>query len=219
MEEDTNFTIDDKADEEKKQPGKKKRTHSNFNFWAAFFGPFYYIYEGLWKKGLLLSSLAMILIMLVHLLFPRISISALSTGISVGVFGTMANIDLARKEESGETMWKELPAIFHQNWLVVILFVLTFIVYMATPMTSLSEIEDTSTGLVTEILHDHYGIPLEAVNVRIVEEVKSLENFYHAEAKLSNDSSVEVLIEYFPDDYYIEVFIPDEEILYLIGDI
>lgn len=200
----------------KRKANKEKRNKGNFNFWAAFFGIFYYIYKGLWKKGLLLTSLVVIILMIVELIFQRIAPSSLSTALSIGIFGSMANMDLQRKEQTGETMWKELPAIFHRNWAVLAITAIIFIVYMIIPVTPYAEIEDTSTELVTEILNEHYMIPLEAVDVEILDEIEGEENMYYANATLSDDSVVQIAIEYFPDGEYIEVFIPDQDILYLL---
>ncbi len=207
------------AVEENKQPKQNKQMKRNFNLWAALFGFLYYAYKGLWKKGLLLTSLTMIILTIIHLLFPRISLSALSTGVSVGVFGAMGNIDLNRKAEYGETMWKELPPIFHRNWAVIGLSVLIFILYMTIPSTPLPEMEDASTELVTEILTEHYQLPLEAVDVRILDEVEGVENLYNAQATLSNDLTVQISVEYFPESNYIEVFIPEEEMILLLNEI
>lgn len=199
----------------KNKKSKGRYNNQNFNFWAAFFGVFYYMYKGLWKKGFLLSVVFMIILMVIQILFPRAPISSLSTGISVSLFGSMANLDLRRKERDGETIWKELPSIFSLNWIVIGLTAVTLFIFIILPVTPYAEMEETSASLVSDILQDDLGLSLQAVDVKILDEVS--EDTFSAIATLSDDSVIHFSIEYYPDDEYIEVYIPDQETTNLLG--
>lgn len=186
---------------------------SNLNIWAAIFGPLYYIYKGLWKKALLLTSVILVIIGVVQWVFPTMSINGLSIGLNAGIYGTLANIDLNRKKRFKETVWKELPSIFNLNWMVIGVFVVSVIFSISTDSGSISEIEDASVDVVSQILQDRYDIPLEAVDVMILDETEGVENSYEARAILSNNSVINISIEYYPDRDNLYVFIPFEEVL------
>lgn len=186
---------------------------SNLNIWAAIFGPLYYIYKGLWKKALLLTSAILVIIGVVQWVFPTMSINGLSIGLNAGIYGTLANIDLNRKKRFKETVWKELPSIFNLNWMVIGVFVVSVIFSISTDSGSISEIEDASVDVVSQILQDRYDIPLEAVDVMILDETEGVENSYEARAILSNNSVINISIEYYPDRDNLYVFIPFEEVL------
>lgn len=194
---------------------QNKSIKGNFNVWAAILGPLYYIYKTMWKKGLLLSSLILIISGIAQWIFPTASLTWLSIGLNIGIYGGLANIDIERKKRFKETVWKELPPVFNNNWLVIIIFVLSFIFFISTDNGSISEIEDVSIDLVTQVLHNQYDIPLDAVDVMIVNEVEGAENTYDARATLSDSSVINILVEYVPDRDYIVVSIPYEEVLLL----
>lgn len=100
---------------------------SYFNGYAMVFGLFYYIEEGLWKKGLIIGSVSMVIGMMIRGLLPTHSftVSWLSFILNVGIFGVMGAIDKERKEQFDETMWKELPSFFNKSWVVMSVFLLT----------------------------------------------------------------------------------------------
>lgn len=188
---------------------------SNFNLWAAIFGPLYYIYKKMWRKALLLSSLVLIISGIAQWVFPTASLAWLSIGLNIGIYGGLANIDIERKKRFKETVWKELPTVFNNNWLIIIIFVLSFVFLISTDDSSISIIEDSSIDLVTQVLHNQYDIPLDAVDVMIVNEVKGVKNNYNAKATLSDSSVINILIEYYPDRDYIFVTVPYDEVLFL----
>ena len=187
----------------------------NFNIWAAIFGPLYYIYKGLWKKGLILSSLILIVIGVAELLFPTASLNWVTIGLNVGVYGALANFDINRKEQFNEKMWKELPPVFNLNWVVILIFAISFIFSIATDNGSTTEIEDASVDIVTDILHNQFNIPLDAIDVMIVNESETAENTYEARATLSNNTVINISIEYYPDKDNLYVYIPYEEVMYI----
>ncbi len=77
---------------------------TKINFLAFFFGIFYYIVKGMWKKGLTLLGIGFVFILIVDVLFGD-SISS-AAGIGVGaLFAAYANIDYYRKMVLGEDFW------------------------------------------------------------------------------------------------------------------
>ncbi|KFN91976.1 DUF2628 domain-containing protein [Tetragenococcus muriaticus] len=113
---------------------KSRANKGSFNFWAAFFGIFYYFYKGLWKKGLLLQSLLFILIGIVdrftiYLYLSYKASEILSLALGATLFGRMSTIDISRKQEESETMWKELPSIFNNGVVVIGVTVASVFIY------------------------------------------------------------------------------------------
>ncbi|MEK2536129.1 zinc-ribbon domain-containing protein [Tetragenococcus halophilus] len=97
--------------------------NEHFNIWSAIFGVFYYIYKGLWKKGLLLQSLVTLVIAFIQLFVPE---EAPLEWISVALFATRGPVDIRRKEQDNETMWKGMPVIFNKGFFVIAITVLCF---------------------------------------------------------------------------------------------
>lgn len=191
-----------------------------FNIWAALFGFAYYIYKGLWKKGMLLWSANLIISAIVNVVSSsfqyNIWLSLLTVSHAV-LFGLMAPYDLKRKEKYNETMWKVLPDIFKEGSTVIAAGVLSLFlaVYTLQIEPSLSEIEITSTEVTNDILLQE-GIFLSATNVTITNEV--YENLYEGYADLSNGETIRITIDYIPPrsfgdyDYYVYVEIPYTEL-------
>ena len=106
---------------------------SKIRLWAILFGPFYYIYKGLWKKGLLLyvsSLLFGIALAIVTGLFNwnEDTFATLQRLFLVCLYGKMGPSDVSRKEYSNEMMWKELPSIF-SNGIVVVVVTIVAVVF------------------------------------------------------------------------------------------
>lgn len=84
-----------------------------FNIWGGLFGLFYYLYYRMWKKGLVLTLISIVVSIAVQLILAIfISESTMdsigsfvSLGISVAIFGTRANIDLYKKYRQGDDGW------------------------------------------------------------------------------------------------------------------
>ncbi len=110
--------------------------------WAFLFRVLYYIYKGLWKKGLLLYSLGLILetilVFFTQLInwyengFIELLFIFLYGTMSPILFGVMGPIDVHRKEYSNETMWKEVPSVFSKGPVVIVvtIVVVTFSAYL-----------------------------------------------------------------------------------------
>lgn len=90
--------------------------NEHFNIWAGIFQVFYYIYKGLWKKGLLLQSLVALVTLFLQLFLPD---GFPSEVFGLAIFATMGPIDIRRKEQKNEIMWKEFSPIFHENYFVI----------------------------------------------------------------------------------------------------
>lgn len=100
---------------------------NNFNIWASLFGLIYYFYKGLWKKGLLLTSILLLVISFISFFVATNSFWLLAIILHIILFGYMANIDIKRKEENKEGMWKEAPDIFSKKIVPGIVIVSTVI--------------------------------------------------------------------------------------------
>jgi hypothetical protein len=77
--------------------------HLMFNFGAFFFGPIYYFYLGMWRKGLTWVSIAAA-ILAVAMGLPAAVTRALGIGLQV-LYASNANTDYYRKQIQGETFW------------------------------------------------------------------------------------------------------------------
>jgi hypothetical protein len=83
--------------------------HLRFNFGAFFFGPIYYFYLGMWRKGLtwvfVTATLSIaVAILAVAMGLPAAVTRALGIGLQV-LYASNANTDYYRKQIQGETFW------------------------------------------------------------------------------------------------------------------
>lgn len=77
-----------------------------FNVWGFFFGPFYYVAKGMWKKGIVLTGLCVIAIIIFDSIFGEMgALSTMSNFIAPAVFATRANIDYYKKVVLGDNGW------------------------------------------------------------------------------------------------------------------
>nr|WP_156095879.1 hypothetical protein [Tetragenococcus muriaticus] len=90
--------------------------------------------RGFGKNGLLLQSLLFILIGIVdrftiYLYLSYKASEILSLALGATLFGRMSTIDISRKQEESETMWKELPSIFNNGVVVIGVTVASVFIY------------------------------------------------------------------------------------------
>jgi hypothetical protein len=77
---------------------------TKMNFWAFFFGIFYYITKGMWKKGIVLLAIGIGLVIILGALFGGSVSNAAGFGVA-GLFAAFANFDYYRKMVLGEDFW------------------------------------------------------------------------------------------------------------------
>jgi len=98
----------------------RERNKATFSVWAFLFGIFYYGYHGVWKKGLSLMAIAMVIILLLELLiinfFPTIYDvwDSLAYIIPAVLFGTRAPANLYSKYILNENGWN--PFLGEDLW-------------------------------------------------------------------------------------------------------
>jgi hypothetical protein len=89
----------------------RERNKASFSAWAFLFGIFYYGYHGVWKKGLSLIVIALVIILLLELLiinfFPTIydSWGSVAYIIPAVLFATRAPVNLYSKYILNENGW------------------------------------------------------------------------------------------------------------------
>lgn len=86
-----------------KSLGFSKLGKLTFNVWGFLFGPIYYFYHGMWKKGLLLLLVCFGIMYIIETLIPSLDI--LTNFIAPAIFATRANIDLYKKYKLGDDGW------------------------------------------------------------------------------------------------------------------
>lgn len=80
----------------------------SLNFWAFLFGPFYYLYLGMWKKGLSLFVVCASLAIAAGIALDAVGLSKVGDALGYGVaavYGIRANIDYYQKLVLGENGW------------------------------------------------------------------------------------------------------------------
>ena len=92
----------------KKLSKSDRRKAYSFNFLAFLFGPLYYIAKGMWKRGIALFALLVVVVIVLGFAldffgFERVS-NALGYGVSA-VFAIRANIDFYKKMVLGDNGW------------------------------------------------------------------------------------------------------------------
>lgn len=75
-----------------------------FNLWAFFFGLFYYLAKGMWKRGLVLAGVSILISLIVALIFGDKAATYMNMGLGA-LYGSFANIDYYRKMVLGEDFW------------------------------------------------------------------------------------------------------------------
>lgn len=84
----------------------RERSKAIFNVWGWFFGPFYYLTKGMWKKAIVFTALCIAAIVVLEAIFESMGISTTLTNfIGPAVFGTRANIDYYKKIILGDNGW------------------------------------------------------------------------------------------------------------------
>jgi hypothetical protein len=79
-----------------------------FNVLAFLFGPFYYLFKGMWKKGLTLFVLCFIGILIVDAVMPLVGLGNFTRAsgfAAAAIFGALANRDYYTKMVLGENGW------------------------------------------------------------------------------------------------------------------
>jgi hypothetical protein len=74
-----------------------------FNVWGFLFGPIYYFYHGMWKKGLTLLGISLGMIFIIVTFTP--SLTVITNFICPAIFATRANIDLYKKYKLNDDSW------------------------------------------------------------------------------------------------------------------
>lgn len=86
------------------------------NFLAFFFGGLYYLFKGMWAKGLFIigaSSIYGIILLAIETSAGRMVIPTIVYWLPPAVIASqLANFDYYRKERLGEKIWPKIPAIF-----------------------------------------------------------------------------------------------------------
>lgn len=127
-----------------KQETRSTGRKSPFNIWAAIFGPLYYIYKGLWKKGLLLNSLLVIVMSVSRFFLPIEIVIVVSLLLQFVVYGFLGSMDIFRQARSGETVWGEIPSVFNKGVFVIGITGIAFI--FASAGLSFSYLESGVSG-------------------------------------------------------------------------
>ena len=81
--------------------GKKMKVSSNI--WAFLFGIFYYLYHGMWKKGVVLLVISIVLTLVVDNTIPPLS--KIDWIITCVIFAARANVDLYKKYKLSDGGW------------------------------------------------------------------------------------------------------------------
>ncbi|PHM31153.1 DUF2628 domain-containing protein [Xenorhabdus innexi] len=96
-----------------------KRTKINMNFFAFFFGLLYFIALGMWKKGLAILGVGIVIFIIFFIVSIIVPISPetanlISTGLSfaiAGIYAVTANYSYYLKEAKGDDSWNPFKGI------------------------------------------------------------------------------------------------------------
>jgi hypothetical protein len=80
----------------------RERLYISFNIWAFLFGVFYYAAKGMWKKGLTLLVISIIIFTIIDMLFGIGNYFGMGVA---AIFGSRANIDYYKKIIHGDDEW------------------------------------------------------------------------------------------------------------------
>jgi len=92
----------------KELPAAERRRAFSFNFLAFFFGPIYYAFKGMWKKGLALFVACAAVVITLGLGLEYVGYGKLANALGYGVsavFAARANIDYYKKMLLNDNGW------------------------------------------------------------------------------------------------------------------
>ena len=93
-----------------KELSRKERRKATVSMWAFFFTIFYYIYHGMWKKGLVLLAVSTVALIIsaftIELIFP--SVSSVSWVITSYIFSIRAPINLYSTYRLNDDSWNPI---------------------------------------------------------------------------------------------------------------
>jgi hypothetical protein len=92
----------------KELPAAERRKAFSFNFLAFFFGPIYYAFKGMWKKGLALFVACAAVVITLGLGLEYVGYGKLANALGYGVsavFAARANIDYYKKMLLNDNGW------------------------------------------------------------------------------------------------------------------
>lgn len=87
---------------------EERRGYSHFNILAFLFGPFYYLFKGMWKKAITLFSVCLLAVIILELILTSLGFAALGKILGYGVavvFAVRANIDYYKKMVLRDNGW------------------------------------------------------------------------------------------------------------------
>ncbi|KGX07415.1 zinc-ribbon domain protein [Burkholderia pseudomallei] len=92
--------------EVKRLTGKEKRLITS-NVWAFVFGPFYYLYLGMWRKAITLSLLALVVVVILGMAGDALNVPVDSFLwiVPAVMFKQCANVDYYRRRVLGRKEW------------------------------------------------------------------------------------------------------------------
>lgn len=90
----------------RKEPAYKQLPFGmKFNFLAFFFGIFYYLIKGMWKKGLTIIGIAILMSIVITILFGETAGNIASIIVPAGLYASFASFDYYRTMVLGEDFW------------------------------------------------------------------------------------------------------------------
>lgn len=92
----------------KELPAAERRKAFSFNVLAFFFGPIYYAFKGMWKKGLALFVACAVVVITLGLGLEYVGYGKLANALGYGVsavFAARANIDYYKKMLLNDNGW------------------------------------------------------------------------------------------------------------------
>lgn len=92
----------------KSMPKEERKGVSMFNGFAFLFGPIYYAVKGMWRKGIVLFLICVVVVLILELALAKMGFGKLGSAVTFGtaaVYATRANIDYYKKMVLGDNGW------------------------------------------------------------------------------------------------------------------
>ena len=89
-------------------PEERKRATFGFNILAFLFGPFYYLAKGMWRRGVTLLVVAVIVVAMIDIVFGLMGWARLGSALGYGIaaiYAVRANLDYYKKMVLGDNGW------------------------------------------------------------------------------------------------------------------
>lgn len=105
---------------------EERKETPTWNIYASVFGLIYYIRKGLWKKGVIITSILFLTISVLSFLIPTYVLFIVTISLHIFIFGYLGNKDI----EKNEVIWKKFPSFLKKRVVLIGIGILSLVIFL-----------------------------------------------------------------------------------------